>query len=74
MKKHKPSGLTLIELVVVLVFLGVLAVTAASRFLTYQRDAHVSRADAALLPLTGIVEEAIGINHAELLDILSLSL
>ena len=51
MKKHTPSGFTLFELVVVIVCLGVLAVTAASRFLTYQRDAHVSRADAALLPL-----------------------
>ncbi|MBN3491711.1 prepilin-type N-terminal cleavage/methylation domain-containing protein [Vibrio neptunius] len=51
MKKPTPSGLTLIELVVVLVFLGVLAVTAVSRFLTCQRDAHVSRAGTALFPL-----------------------
>ncbi|RTZ16918.1 prepilin-type N-terminal cleavage/methylation domain-containing protein [Vibrio aquaticus] len=43
----KNSGFTLIELVVVIVILGVLAVTAAPRFLNYQRDAHLSVADGA---------------------------
>lgn len=47
MKKSRIRGFTLIELVVVIVILGVLAVTAAPRFLNYQRDAHIARADAA---------------------------
>ena len=56
MKKHKPSGFTLIELVVVIVILGVLAVTAAPRFLSYQRDAHVSRADAAFASFANAIQ------------------
>ncbi|MGY3687772.1 prepilin-type N-terminal cleavage/methylation domain-containing protein [Vibrio coralliilyticus] len=56
MKKHKPSGFTLIELVVVIVILGVLAVTAAPRFLNYQRDAHVSRADAAFASFANAIQ------------------
>lgn len=47
MKIKNNKGFTLIELVVVIVILGVLAVTAAPRFLNYQRDAHLARADAA---------------------------
>ena len=47
MKTIKTQGFTLIELVVVIVILGTLAVTAAPRFLNYQRDAHLARADAA---------------------------
>jgi len=37
--KHK-TGFTLLELVIVIVILGILAVTAAPRFLNYQRDSH----------------------------------
>lgn len=41
MKKH--AGFTLIELVVVIVILGILAVTVAPRFLNLQDDAKVAR-------------------------------
>ncbi|MDN3717332.1 prepilin-type N-terminal cleavage/methylation domain-containing protein [Vibrio breoganii] len=39
---NKQRGFTLIELVVVIVILGILAVTAAPRFLNLQSDARVS--------------------------------
>lgn len=45
MKKNR--GFTLIELVVVIVILGILAVIAAPKFLNLQDDAHESRADGA---------------------------
>ncbi|NOH79251.1 type II secretion system protein [Vibrio sp. RE86] len=47
MKTIKTQGFTLIELVVVIVILGILAVTAAPKFLNYQGDAHNNRAQAA---------------------------
>jgi MSHA pilin protein MshA len=40
--KKQQSGFTLIELVAVIVLLGILAVTAAPRFLNIQRDARVA--------------------------------
>ena len=41
----KQSGFTLIELVIVIVILGILAVTAAPKFLNLQDDAKKSAAD-----------------------------
>jgi len=38
----KQAGFTLIELIIVIVILGILAVTAAPKFLNLQGDAHVS--------------------------------
>ena len=53
MKKNR--GFTLIELVVVIVILGILAVTAAPKFLNLQDDAHKSRADGVFSAFTAAV-------------------
>ncbi|EPM7858556.1 type II secretion system protein [Vibrio alginolyticus] len=53
----RQGGFTLIELVVVIVILGILAVTAAPRFLNLQSDARES----ALQGLKGAVDGASGI-------------
>ncbi len=58
----KASGFTLIELVVVIVILGVLAVTAAPRFLNLQTDAKNS----ALLGLKGALESAMAVSYGKL--------
>ncbi|MEE1675403.1 prepilin-type N-terminal cleavage/methylation domain-containing protein [Agarivorans aestuarii] len=42
MKAMKQQGFTLIELVIVIIILGILAVTAAPKFLNLQTDARVS--------------------------------
>ncbi|GAD00954.1 prepilin-type N-terminal cleavage/methylation domain-containing protein [Agarivorans albus] len=42
MKAIKQQGFTLIELVIVIIILGILAVTAAPKFLNLQTDARVS--------------------------------
>lgn len=57
----KPNGFTLIELVVVIVILGILAVTAAPKFLNLQSDARVS----ALNGLKGSINGAMGIVYGK---------
>ncbi|USH02766.1 type II secretion system GspH family protein [Grimontia kaedaensis] len=50
----RQGGFTLIEMIVVIVILGILAVTAAPRFLNFQDDAR----DAALEGLRGAINSA----------------
>ncbi|EOS8554780.1 type II secretion system protein [Vibrio vulnificus] len=57
----KQGGFTLIELVVVIVILGILAVTAAPRFLNLQGDARAS----ALQGLKGAMDGAAGIVYGK---------
>lgn len=57
----KQGGFTLIELVVVIVILGILAVTAAPRFLNLQDDAR----NATLDGLRGAVAGAMGISYGK---------
>ncbi len=57
----KQNGFTLIELVVVIVILGILAVTAAPKFLNLQDDAKVS----AVKGLAGAMKGAAGITYGK---------
>ncbi|NOI65906.1 type II secretion system protein [Vibrio sp. 99-8-1] len=57
----RAGGFTLIELVVVIVILGILAVTAAPRFLNLQKDARV----ASLQGLSGAINGAAGITFGK---------
>lgn len=57
----KQNGFTLIELVVVIVILGILAVTAAPKFLNLQDDAKVS----AVKGLSGAIKGAAGITYGK---------
>ena len=59
----KKNGFTLIELVVVIVILGILAVTAAPRFLNLQTDARNS----ALEGLKGAVESGLEIGFGKMI-------
>jgi MSHA pilin protein MshA len=61
MNKH--SGFTLIELVIVIVILGVLAVTAAPKFINIQDDAKIAAAEGVL----GAVKSASTAVHAKAL-------
>ncbi|NAW91764.1 MULTISPECIES: type II secretion system protein [unclassified Vibrio] len=57
----RQNGFTLIELVVVIVILGILAVTAAPRFLNFQGDAR----KASLQGLKGAIDGAAGIVYGK---------
>jgi len=57
----RQGGFTLIELVVVIVILGILAVTAAPRFLNLQQDAR----DASIQGLKGAMAGAAGIVYGK---------
>ncbi|WP_025631442.1 type II secretion system protein, partial [Vibrio parahaemolyticus] len=57
----RQGGFTLIELVVVIVILGILAVTAAPRFLNLQDDARAS----SLRGLKGAMDGAAGITYGK---------
>ncbi|MFM2591037.1 type II secretion system protein [Vibrio sp. TBV020] len=57
----RQGGFTLIELVVVIVILGILAVTAAPRFLNLQQDAR----QASLQGLKGAIDGAAGIVYGK---------
>ncbi|MDG3084792.1 type II secretion system protein [Vibrio hannami] len=58
---RRQGGFTLIELVVVIVILGILAVTAAPRFLNLQSDAR----EASLQGLVGAMQGAAGIVYGK---------
>ncbi|PMH44876.1 MSHA biogenesis protein MshA [Vibrio sp. 10N.286.49.B3] len=56
----KKSGFTLIELVVVIVILGILAVTAAPRFLNIQQSARAATLDGIASAMNGAITQVIG--------------
>lgn len=58
----KKNGFTLIELVVVIVILGILAVVAAPKFMNLQNDAR----NASLKGLEGSLKSALGVGYSKL--------
>src|SRR5574344_2317756 len=57
----KQSGFTLIELVVVIVILGILAATAAPKFMDLQTDARISAANG----MAGAVKSAVSMTYSK---------
>ena len=62
-KLNKSKGFTIIELVVVIVILGILAATAAPKFIDLTGDAKKS----AMEGVQGSIESAVSIMHAKAL-------
>ena len=58
MKQSKQAGFTLIELIIVIVILGILAVTASPKFLDIQGDARKSTLEGLAASLKGAVNIA----------------
>ncbi len=58
---RKQNGFTLIELVVVIVILGILAATAAPKFMDLQKDARISAANG----LAGAVKSAVSMTYSK---------
>ncbi|RLV59043.1 type II secretion system protein [Parashewanella curva] len=58
--KQKQQGFTLIELVVVIIILGILAVTAAPKFISFQQEARVG----TLNGLEGAIRSANSLVHS----------
>ncbi|MFA0570359.1 type II secretion system protein [Vibrio gallaecicus] len=61
--KHK-TGFTLLELVIVIVILGILAVTTGPRFLNYQRDSHETVSHASFSAFTAFTA-AVNMYHSQ---------
>ena len=58
---RKQNGFTLIELVVVIVILGILAATAAPKFMDLQKDARISAANG----LAGAIKSSISMTYSK---------